>query len=129
MSSRSDNKTRDEILASLPEESWIPVPGLSGADYVRSYTLIDIGGIPTEVWRTQYLADADLQALNTHEFNESEGKRWGDGKVVARVPLNVLLDPKHEIAAKKREGDRDHLKWWLDSEAAKPFRTFKGRIS
>lgn len=129
MSSRPDNKTRDEILASLPEEAWIPAPELSGVDYVRSYTVVDIGGVPTEAWRTQYLADDDLQALNKHDFSESEGKRWGDGKVVARVPLNVLFDPKHQIAEKQKEGDRDHMKWWLDSEAAKPFRTFKGRIS
>lgn len=78
--------------------------------------------------RTEYLGEEELIALNQQELAESEGKRFGDGKVVARVPLNMLFGNETEIAAKLREGDRDHLRWWLNSEKARPFRTFRGRV-
>lgn len=126
MPSRPDNKTRDELLAALPEESWTPFEW--GDDYVRSVTYLDIGGVMTEAWRTQYLADDLLQKANTEEYNDSETKRWGDGRVVARVPLNVLYDPKNQLIEKMREGDRDHMKWWLNNPDNTPFRTFKGKV-
>lgn len=78
--------------------------------------------------KTEFLADEELIEQNRQEYNASEGKRWGDGQVVARVPLNKLYDPKEQIIEKLREGDRDHLKWWLNREAALPYRTFKGRV-
>ncbi len=77
--------------------------------------------------RTEYLADEELLEANKEAFNASAGKRWGDGQVAARIPLNVFF--QSDIARKIREGDRDHLKWWLDRDEAKPYRTFKGRIS
>ncbi len=77
--------------------------------------------------RTEYIADAALLEANRQAFNTSEGKRWGDGQVAARIPLNVFFNS--DIARKIKDGDRDHLKWWLDRDEAKPYRTFKGRIS
>lgn len=79
--------------------------------------------------RTEYLADEQLIEDNQQAFNDSHGKRWGDGKIVARVPLNVLYGQNSEISKKLREGDQDHLKWWLDREDARPYRRFKGQIS
>lgn len=81
-----------------------------------------------QVMKTEYLADNELVEQNKALFNESEGKRWGDGQVVGRIPLNVLYSSQHQIAEKLREGDRDHIRWWLNSEHALPYRTFKGRI-
>lgn len=78
--------------------------------------------------KTEYLGDAELISQNKQEYDDSDGKRWGDGQVVARVPLNKLYGSQDQIMEKLREGDRDHLKWWLNSEAARPYRTFKGRI-
>ena len=43
----------------------------------------------------------------------------------ASVPQNVFY---RDIAGKMQEGDKDHLKWWLNSEAARPYRTIKGKI-
>lgn len=65
---------------------------------------------------------------NKRSFDESQGKRFGDGKIVGRIPLNVLFDPKLQIAEKIREGDRDHMKWFLNSEAALPYRRFRGKV-
>lgn len=113
-----------KALDDLPDSAW--TVGDVGEDYVRSWTQVDIGGNLTTVWRTQYLEDDVLQAENRQRYNDSEGKRWGNGRMVARVPLNVVFDESRDIAKKMREGDRDHLKWWLSSEDARPFRTFKG---
>jgi hypothetical protein len=33
-----------------------------------------------------------------------------------------------EIAAKKTEGDKDHLKWWLNRPENLPFRTRDGKL-
>jgi hypothetical protein len=47
---------------------------------------------------------------------------------VARIPLNVLYDPKTQIIEKLQQGDKDHMKWFLNSEKARPWRNFRGRI-
>lgn len=115
-----------KALEALPDSAWTVRE--VNEDYVRSSATLDIKGRMTEVWRTQYIADDLLQEANRQEFNDSEGKRWGDGRVVARIPLNVLYDPSNELVQKMQEGDRDHMKWWLNSEGARPFRTFKGNV-
>lgn len=73
--------------------------------------------------------DALLEA-NRAKMDESETakSRFGDGKIVASIPLNVLFDPKLQIAEKIREGDRDHLKWFLNRDAARPWRNFRGKV-
>lgn len=116
-------------LDAIPDSAWNVSPDLSSDTEIRSWTQVDIGGRLTTVWRTQVVAEDVLIEANRQSFNDSEGKRWGDGRMVARIPLNVLFDPTRDIAAKLREGDRDHLGHWLDSEDARPFRTFKGRIT
>lgn len=113
-----------DALNRLPDSAWTRYEVTE--DYVRSYTMIDIGGVMTRAERTQYLADDLLQRANADDFNDSHGKRWGDGRVVARIPMNKIF--QSEFADKLRAGDRDFTKWWLNSEAARPFRTFKGRI-
>ncbi|MBX5143207.1 hypothetical protein HJB79_31355 [Rhizobium lentis] len=81
-----------------------------------------------QVIKTEFLADEALIEDNKRAYSESEGKRWGDGQIVGRIPLNVLYSSQHQIMEKLKEGDRDHLKWWLNSERALPYRRFKGRI-
>lgn len=80
------------------------------------------------IQRTEFLADEQLIADNQQHFNDSIGRRWGDGQVAARIPLNVLFSSKSQIVEKAKEGDRDHLKWFLNSEACRPYRTFKGTV-
>lgn len=80
------------------------------------------------VIKTEFLGDDELIEQNKQDYNDSDGKRWGDGRVVARVPLNKLYDPREQIIEKMQQGDRDHLKWWLNRDAALPYRTFKGRV-
>jgi hypothetical protein len=78
--------------------------------------------------RTEYLAEDTLIESNRQSFDESQGKRFGDGKVVARIPLNVLYAPKSEVAKKLKEGDSEHLKWWLNRDEGRPWRRFRGNL-
>lgn len=110
-------------LANVPESAWVPV--FVTEDTVISETVVEIDGKQVIARRTQYLADDLLQKANTQEFNESDGKRWGSGRVAARVPINKWLA---EIAPRLRDGDRDYTKWWLNREQNRPFRTFKGKV-
>lgn len=82
----------------------------------------------TYALKTEFLANDKLIADNQQHLHDSQGKRFGDGQVVARIPLNVLYSQQSQIMDKMREGDEDHLRWFLNSEKARPFRTFRGVI-
>ena len=75
--------------------------------------------------RTEWLATDDIIEDNKALFNESDGKRWGDGQVAARIPLNVFYQ---DIAPRLKEGDEDYVKWFLNNDKNRQFRTFKGRV-
>lgn len=68
--------------------------------------------------------EIDLLEANREMYNDSDGKRWGDGQIAARVPMNVYM---REFAPRRREGDEDFVKWWLNRDEHRMFRTFKGK--
>ena len=93
----------------------------SGGDYyVWTYTdpVLDI----TIEKKQPVNADA-LLAANAERFKESEGKRWGDGRVVASIPLNVFYDQ-----FKGRHNDPEFTDWWLNNSENQMWRTFKGNV-
>lgn len=67
----------------------------------------------------------DLIELNREEFNDSLGQRFGDGKVVARLPLNLFFD---KLAEPMKQRDRKFIKRFLNDSSHAAFRTFKGNI-
>lgn len=93
--------------------------------YRRSRLWIDADSY---IQKTEWLMEETLIDHNQERLKASEGKKWGDGRVVARIPMNVLYGSENQLAEKVKEGDREHLDWWLNSERAKPWRTFKGKI-
>lgn len=80
-----------------------------------------------ESWiqRTDYLGEEQIIADNARLRDENEGKRWGDGAVVGRIPLNVYFK---ELAPYVKAGDQDHIKWWLNRSDNAWARTRKGQI-
>lgn len=95
-----------------------------------------VSGVPIEVMRTEFLADETLQTLNAEERNSRDGKRWSQGAGsekggnvpmirAARIPLNKLYS---EIVPRMKQGDEDHLKWWLQRDENQPFRTKSGKL-
>lgn len=80
------------------------------------------------VYKTEFLGNDELIQSNQDELFESQTKRFGDMTKVASIPLNVLYDPKTQIMEKLKQGDKDHMKWWLNRGDNRMWRTFRGRI-
>lgn len=114
---------QSEALKAIPDDAWSLI---QVTDTYRRY-MCKIDDQRT-AFKTEYLGDEEIIKQNQEEYNDSFGKRFGDGRVVARIPLNVLYSPEHQIIEKQQAGDKDHLRWWLNSEAARPYRNFRGRV-
>lgn len=80
------------------------------------------------VYRTTPRGLTGLLEDNRRLLNDSDGQKFGDGKIVGRIPLNVLFDPKSQLAEKLREGDKDHLRWFLNHSENRKWRTFRGNL-
>ena len=75
--------------------------------------------------RTEHLETEALLSQNRELYKDSEGKRWGDGRIAADIPDHVFF---REIAPRLRDGDSEYLKWFLNHEDNLKYRTFKGRL-
>ena len=76
------------------------------------------------VYRTDYRTD-QIVAENKAHLIDSAGRRWGGGRRVASIPLNVYFD---KLAEAQTQGDGAYLSRWLNDGANAAFRTFAGRV-
>jgi hypothetical protein len=76
------------------------------------------------LWHTETVVE-ELVEQNKAAFNDSEGKRWGDGKVVASIDLPTYFN---KIVPAKQNGDDAYIKRWLNDPDNRAFRTFQGHI-
>ncbi|BCH22461.1 hypothetical protein [Mesorhizobium sp. L-8-3] len=84
---------------------------------------LDLGN-GTAVIRTDTPVD-ELLDENAEAYNDSLGRRFGDGKVVASIPLNIYHD---QLAEAHRQGDRNYVKRWLNDADHQKFRKFRGNV-
>lgn len=93
-------------------------------------------GVPIVVEQREFIADAELQALNTEERNARDGKRWSQGSGsdkggnmpmirVARTPLNKFYA---EVAPRLKTDGQDFLNHWLNKPDNAAFRTRSGKL-
>jgi hypothetical protein len=78
--------------------------------------------------KTENMVEEELLALNKESVNDSYGKRFSNdamGTRVASTPLNVFY---RDIAPRLKDGDTDFMKWWLNREQNRPYRTFRGKL-
>lgn len=119
----------EEIGAALPESAWTVVEVTD--THIVSEAWLDGEG-KTKIQRRQLIGDEELQAINKHLYETSgrfsERSAGAIGTPVANIPLSLLYSDQTEIAKRIRQGDREHLRWFLNSEAARPFRTHKGKL-
>lgn len=80
-------------------------------------------GLPVEECTIHYI-DPLIEA-NKQAFNDSAGKRWGDGKIVASIPMDLYY---RKIVPMKKAGDDAGLKRFLDDPDNRAFRTFQGAV-
>ena len=117
-------------MISLPDPSRIPADqweyeGISQDGLRRHYVhwVDKANGVGFR--KTENLLEDELLARNRELLNASHGQRFGDGKVVASIPLNIFY---RDFAKRLKEGDADFVKWWLNSDQNRPYRTFRGRV-
>jgi hypothetical protein len=78
--------------------------------------------------KTENVVEAELLEQNRVAFNESATQRFRDdplGTKIASTPLNIFY---RDIAPRLQQGDDDFLKWWLNHDQNRPYRTFRGRV-
>lgn len=117
-------------MPSLPDPSRIPdhvweFEGISSDGLRRTYTCT-IDGYTFR--KTENLVEAELLEQNRVSFNDSHGQRFRDdpmGTRIASTPLNVFY---RDLAPRLKDGDEDFMKWWLNHEKNRPYRTFRGKV-
>lgn len=107
----------------IPDDAW-EFEGMADGGLARTYIYWIDKETGTFVRKKEQLIEKELLDMNKHQMDESQTKRFGDGYVTARMPLNVYF---RDIAPRLKEGDDDYLKWWLNHEENRPFRTFRGK--
>jgi hypothetical protein len=78
--------------------------------------------------KTENLVEEELLARNRDSLNDSYGKRFRDdaiGTKMASIPLNVFY---RDLAPRLKDGDADYVKWFLNNEQNRPYRTFRGKV-
>lgn len=75
-------------------------------------------------FRTDYRVDNVLKD-NHAARQDMAGQRWGEGKRVASIPLNLYYD---KLAEAQAQGDHKFVAKWLNDGDNAAFRTFEGRV-
>jgi hypothetical protein len=117
-------------MPSLPDPSRIPdhlweFDGVSSDGMRRHYVYWMDREKGLGFRKTENLAEDELLSQNRDSLNDSHGKRFGDGKIIGRIPMNVFY---RDFAKRLKEGDNDFTKWWLNHENNRPYRTFRGKV-
>lgn len=113
-----------DVPADFDSAAWVLVahnPDLG----TKTYHL-DLGNGQI-VERREYYMDAELVEQNKALLNESEGQGWGNGRVVARVPMSVLFDP-NGLGGALQNNDDAYVKKFLNNSDNGHWRTFKGQL-
>lgn len=90
---------------------------------VRSW-MLDLGDGRIVV-KTETPVD-ELLDHNKEQFNASQGQRFGDGKIVASIPLDIYH--ASGLATAVHESDHKFVSRFLNDSDHSRFRTFRGRI-
>ncbi|MFN3169291.1 MAG: hypothetical protein ACE37E_01205 [Hyphomicrobiales bacterium] len=111
----------EPALDPLNSGAWVLVEDTP--DFTRYELDLGDGKI---IRRTEHKRTDALLAANSMDLSANQGKRWGDGQVFGRVPLNIYYSSG--LAEANKQGDSKFVsRWWNDSDNAK-FRTFEGKV-
>jgi hypothetical protein len=110
----------------IPDDQWI-FDGMSSDGLRRHYVYWIDKEKGIGFRKTENLVEESLLAQNRADLNDSYGKRFRDdaiGTKMASVPLNVFY---RDVAPRLRDGDQDFMKWFLNHDNNRPYRTFRGK--
>jgi hypothetical protein len=77
------------------------------------------------VLKTESYIPSLLAEENAKLLAANEGKKWGDGQVFARVPLDIKMK---ELAEPTRQQDEKWLKKWYNDPDNRQWRIFPGKV-
>jgi hypothetical protein len=78
------------------------------------------------LWHQSTLTCIDpLLEANKAELTESNGKTFGDGKVIGRLPLDIWF---RKMLPAKQQGDTAWIKRFWNDPDNRAFRSFRGNI-
>lgn len=77
------------------------------------------------VCKRETLTHSLTAEANAERLKANEGKRWGDGQLAARVPLDIWY---RDLAEATAEGDIDFKRKYLNRPENAWMRTFGGRL-
>ena len=80
------------------------------------------------VYRTEYLYGKALLEENERHRNAMSGQKWGDAALVARIPMNVLMNQKTGLYDAITSGDDKYLNKVLNDADNRAFRTREGTL-
>lgn len=120
-------------MPSLPDPSRIPdsaweFDGVSSDGMRRHYVHWIDKAKGLGFRKTENMAEEALLKFNRESLDMSQGQKFSDepiGTKMASIPLNVFY---RDLAPRLKEGDKDFVKWWLNNEQNRPYRTFRGKV-
>jgi hypothetical protein len=119
----------------ISDDAWEHVE--TTPDFIRDRAVVErfADGNVSYVYRTRPRGLAGLLEANKSSLDDSETQKTrfaGDehvlGTKISSIPLNEFFAAGNQIAEKIREGDRDHLRWFLNRSEARPWKTFRGKV-
>lgn len=78
--------------------------------------------------KTENLVEDALLKFNRESLDMSQGQRFSDepiGTKMASIPLNIFY---RDLAPRLKDGDKDFVKWFLNHDDNRPYRTFRGKV-
>lgn len=78
------------------------------------------------ILRTEHKNTEALLSQNLEIAKDNAGKRWGDGQIVARIPMNLYYSMG--LAEASRQRDTAYIKKILEDPSNRALRTFEGKI-
>jgi hypothetical protein len=75
--------------------------------------------------KTETLVPSLLAEENARLLADNEGKKWGEGRVFARVPLHIKFGELHEPT---QQQDHKWLKKWYNDPDNRAWRIFPGKV-
>jgi hypothetical protein len=120
-------------MTSLPDPSRIPdhaweYEGTSSDGLRRHYVHWIDKAKGLGFRKTENVVEDELLKFNKESLDMSQGQRFSDdviGTKMASIPLNIFY---RDLAPRLKEGDKDFVKWFLNHEDNRPYRTFRGRV-
>lgn len=108
----------------IPDDQW-EFEGFADGGTSRTFVYWVDRENGTFIRKKENVIERDLIAENRERYDQSHGVRFGDGQVVARVPLNIFY---RDIAPRLKQGDKDFNKWWLNHDDNRMWRNFRGKL-